>query len=120
MSLNYNEVVEFIKEFKIDFLNRYNELIIDEDSNTYVNIETCNDIDDVKTRVVFALCRPISKGLEIKRAIVLLERFNKYFNTNLTREDMRLMYEKLCYVDKLEQFKEFIKRGFPVSELRES
>lgn len=119
MSLNYNEVFKFMKEFGVDFINRYEELIIDEPTNTYVCIEGCKDIEDVKTHIVFALCRPIGKGLEKKDAIRLLNRFNNYFDVNLTREDMRLMYQKLCYVSKLEEFKDFIKRGFPIDELKE-
>ena len=107
-----------MKEFDIDILNKYEELIIDEPSNTYTTIKNCKSIEDVKTHVVFSLCRPIGKGLEIRTANRLLKNLNKYFNVSLTREDMRLMYQELCYIDKLEQFKDFIKRGFPVDELR--
>lgn len=118
MTLNYNEVFQFMREFGVDFINRYNELIIDEPTNTYVGIENCKDIEDVKTYVVFALCRPIGKGLEDYPAKRLLNRFNNYFGTELTREDMRLMYGELCYTHKLNEFKDFIKRGFPINELK--
>lgn len=116
-TLNYNEVVKFMNEFKIDFLNRYGELIIDEPSNTYTIIKTCKDIEEVKTLVVFSLCRPIGKGLDDRTASRLLERLNAYFNVNLTKQDMREMYRELCYIDKLDEFKSFIKRGFPMNEL---
>jgi hypothetical protein len=116
--LDYNEVFQFMKEFDIDILNKYEELIIDEPSNTYTSIKNCESIEEVKVHVVFSLCRPIGKGLESRTANRLLKNLNKYFNVNLTREDMRLMYQELCYIDKLDQFKEFIKRGFPVEELR--
>lgn len=119
MSLDYNEVFQFMKDFRIDFLNGYEELIIDEPTNTYVCIKNCKDIEDVKLYVVFALCRPIGKGLENKPATRLLNRFNNYFNTNLTRDDMRVMYAKLCYDTKLDQFRDFIKRGFPIEELEQ-
>jgi hypothetical protein len=118
MSLDYNEVFQFMKDFGIDYINRYNELIIDETTNTYVGIRYCNNIDDVKTYVVFALCRPIGKVLEDKPAKRLLNRFNNYFGTELTREDMLLMYGELCYESKLGEFRDFIKRGFPMSELK--
>lgn len=118
-NLNYNEVITFMTEFEIDLLNRFDELIIDEPTNTYVSIENCKDIEDVKTYVVFNLCRPIGKGLEEQAATRLLGRLNRYFKTNLTRQDLRLMYTKLCYVSKLDEFKDFIKRGFPIKELGE-
>lgn len=118
MSLNYNEVMVLMKDFGIDFLNRYNELIIDEPSNTYVNISDCEDIEDVKTYVVFALCRPIYKGLGEKASNRLLNRVNKYFETSLTKEDMGLMYQALCYKSKVNEFKEFIQKGFPMAELK--
>ncbi len=119
LSLDFNEVVKFMREFGVDLLNRYGELIIDEPTNTYVYINPCKDIEDVKTYVVFALCRPIGKGLDKKDANRLLRRINKYFKVNLSREDMRQMYAQLCYTDKLDDFKDFIKRGFPIDELKE-
>jgi hypothetical protein len=116
--LDYNEVFKFMIDFGIDFINRYEELIIDQPTNTYVCIKACKDIEDVKTYVVFALCRPIGKGLENKPATRLLNRLNKYFDVQLTKEDMRLMYQELCYMHKFDDFKSFIKRGFPMEELR--
>ncbi|PLS19210.1 hypothetical protein CVD28_02025 [Bacillus sp. M6-12] len=118
-SLNYNEVMQFMKEFKVDLINRFDELIIDEPTNTYVGIGRCKDMEDVKTYVVYALCRPIGKGLDDTSATRLLNRVNSYFQTNLTKQDMRLMYNKLCSVSKLEEFKDFIKRGFPMQELED-
>lgn len=70
-------------------------------------------------RVVYSLCRPIGKGLDKRPAERLLKRFNDYFETNLTREDMRLMYGELCYETKLDRFKDFVNRGFPIEELKE-
>lgn len=119
MSLNYNEVIQFMKDFEIDFLNRYDELIIHEPTNTYSTIKGCKDIEEVKLCVVYAICRPIGKGLEKKDANRLLHKFNKYFKVNLSRKDFLLMYAKLCYIDKFEEFKYFMRRGFPINELRE-
>jgi len=118
MGLNYNEVFQFMREFGVDFINSGEELIIDEPTNTYAYIKNCKDIEEVKTRVVFSLCRPIGKGLDDKTAKMLLKRVNEYFNVNLTRQDMRLMYGELCYVHKLDELKSFIDRGFPIEELK--
>lgn len=116
--LDYNEVFKFMKEFNIDILNRYEELIIDEPTNTYTNISRCRNLDDIKLQVVYTLCRPIGKGLDNRTATRLLKNLNTYFKSNLTKEDMRLMYQELCYETKLAEFKDFIKRGFPMDELR--
>ncbi|WP_310877037.1 hypothetical protein [Priestia megaterium] len=120
MSLDYNEVFKFMREFGADFINSGGELIIDEPTNTYAIIENCKDIEEVKVYVVYALCRPIGKGLDERPAKRLLKRVNNYFNVNLTRQDMRLMYGELCYRHKLDEFKSFIDRGFPIEELRRS
>lgn len=117
---NYNGVIQFMKEFGIDVFNRFDELIIDMKTNTYAYIGGCKDIDDVKTRVVYALCRPIGKGLDDKDADRLLDKFNKYFNVNLSKDDMLLMYQELCYVSKLDEFKKFMLKGFPIHELEDN
>lgn len=39
-ALNYNEVVRFMKEFRIDLLDIFVELTIDESVNTYATIKT--------------------------------------------------------------------------------
>lgn len=116
--VDYNEVIQFMGDFRIDFINSYRELIIDEETNIYTSTSGCKDMEDVKMLVVFALCRPIAKGLPRGKAELWLKRLNKYFNVSLTREDMLLMYQKLCYRSKLEEFKEFIRKGFPIEELR--
>lgn len=116
--LDYNEVYRFMQDFGIDALNRFNELIIDVPTNTYATIEECEDVEDVRMRVVFNLCRPIGKGLEKEQANMLLRKLNNYFKTELTRENLRLMYGELCYRSKFEEFKCFIRRGFPIEELQ--
>lgn len=116
--LNYNELYQFMREFGVDFLNMYGEMIIDNKTNTYTHITGCNDLDDVKTRVIYVMCRPIGKGLEKRDAFRLLKRVNDYFKTQLTKDDMLLMYQELCYERKLPEFKDFIKRGFPMDELK--
>lgn len=37
-TLNFNEVAKFMKEFRVDFLNRFGELIIDSKTNTFADI----------------------------------------------------------------------------------
>ena len=116
--MDYNEVVAFMKAFKVDVLNRFDELIFDVPTKTFVSIDQCETIEDVIYISVFALCRPIGKELEEKDANRILSRMNAYFKTALTRNDLLLMYEKLCYLEKEREFKAFIAKGFPMEELK--
>jgi len=43
---------------------------------------------------------------------------NRYYEQNLTREDMLSIYIELCYINKFEELKSFIQRGFPMEELK--
>lgn len=117
-TLGFSEVAKFMKEFRVDFLNRFGELIIDSKTNTFADINHCENMDDVEATVVFALCRPIGKGLQKPIANNLLTRVNEYFDTDLTREDMHLIYAELCYINKFDDFKSFVKRGLPMHELK--
>lgn len=119
MGLDYNEVFNFMREFEQGYLKWTGEYIIDYPTNIYVTLIGCKDIEEVKTRVVYALCRPIGKGLAKRDAERLLEHLNECFRVSLTREDLLLMYQELCYPYKIEEFKEFIQRGFPVEELEQ-
>ena len=116
-TLDYNEVFQFMQEYGINILNQWNELIINNHWNIYTNLNGCSNIEDVKAQVILAVCRPIGKGLDEKDAERELEKVNKYFVADLTRKDMRLIYTHLCYSDKLEEVKEFIKNGFPMATL---
>lgn len=116
--VDLNEVMKFMEAFGIEALTKRGELIFDYKTNTFAYIADCDDMEDVEMRVVFALCRPIAKGLDKPDANKLLEKVNDYFNSDLTREDMHLMYSELCYRDKFEDFKSFIKKGFPMHELK--
>lgn len=114
----FGEVFEFMQGFGIDALNRFGEMIIDVPTNTYAYVSDCETIEDVKTRVVYAISRPIYKGLEDKDADRILDRFNRYFEVELTREDFGVIYCELCYSDKLDEFKQFMIDGFPMVRYR--
>jgi len=115
--LNYNQVLEFMKNFEVDYINRFDEMIIDHFTNTYVYIGGCHDIDDIVMRTVYAMARPIGKGLEESHAIRLLNKINNYFKISLTCGDMLTIYEELCYERKLPQFKKFVMNGMPMEEI---
>jgi len=75
-----------MQNYGINVSNQFNELIIDVASNTYADIKECENIEDMKMVVVFNLCRQIGKGLE---------KLNKYFHTELSREDLHFGYPSL-------------------------
>lgn len=117
-TLNYGEVFKFMQDYGCDFINARNELIIDAESNTYTGLKDATTIDHVKAKVLMNVCRPIYKGLPTKQAKRFLEKFNRYFNTELTREDMGLIYQHLCYGHMIVENMDFIHRGFPMYELK--
>lgn len=119
MTLDYNEVFSFMKDFGADFLKSSDEIIIDEQTNTYTYIGKCKNIDEVITNVVYAISRPIGKGLEEEDAKRILHKFNKYFKVNLKKNDFRIIYTELCYPNKLDEFSRFIKDGFPIEKIKE-
>lgn len=121
-TLDYNKVFAFMQKFKIDFLNRINELHIDEMTNLYVSIDECKTIQDVEVAVLSTLCRPLG-GFRVledeNQAIKLRNRVNDYFGSNLERYDFLLIYEHLYITSEEDhqEFKDFIKKGFPMHEL---
>jgi hypothetical protein len=116
--IDYNQVFEFMQKFNADFINRFEEMIIDRKNNIWIPLKECNNLEDIETWAIMVLCRPIGKALEDKDAKRLLKRVNDYFQSNLSTRDMRIIYGELCYREKIGDMKEFIKRGFPMEELQ--
>ena len=117
-NLNYAEVFRFMKEYGCDCINENNELIIDLKTNTYTYLGDAPTIEHVKAKVLMSVCRPIYKGLPPRQANQFLRRFNDYFKTELTRDDMGLIYQHLCYGHMIIENVDFIQRGFPMNELK--
>lgn len=115
--LDFDKVFDFANNFGADFINLNKELIIDEKTNTYAPLAECVDIEDVEMITVFCLCRPIYKGLSDKKSKLLMRRVNDYFGVNLNKKDFGVMYRELCYRHKFDEFKKFIKNGFPIKDL---
>ena len=117
--MNYDQIMSLMRLFPIDYLNRFDELIIDEKTNIYSYIGGCESIEDVEACLILSLCRPIGKGLDKNDANRLLERVNGYFCVELTREDMLSIYTHLCYADYVKQVKKFIEDGFPIDRIKQ-
>lgn len=118
-TLNYLEVLSFMRAFDADFITAKNELYVDERTNVFISLHDCKTIEDVEYKVIYELCRPIGFGLEKREAKRLLKKINNFYNVKLSRKDMRTLYSKMCFVDTEDAFKSFISRGFPMGELRE-
>lgn len=117
--LNYEEVFELMKGFGIPVLTYNKELIFDIKENVYVYIGGCEDITDVKVRIVLGLSRPICKGLKSRIANELLRKFNAYFNCKLTKKDFAEIYLKLCYTDEesINNCERFVSNNFDMEGL---
>lgn len=119
--MDHNEIIKFMQDFKCDFINQNDEMIIDLDYNIYFDIGMCNDVKDMEAYALLTMCRPIGKGIEYKKRKWrdLLKRFNEYFKCDLTREDMRKIYGELCYSNMENAVKKFIADGFPMDRISE-
>lgn len=119
--LTHSEIIRFMRNFECDFINHNDEMIIDLDYNIYFCIDICDSVQDLEANTLLALCRPIGKGIEKRKRKwrELLERFNDYFGTQLTREDMCEIYVHLCYSRMGEAVKKFIADGFPMDRIEE-
>lgn len=114
--LDFDEVIQFMESFQCNFINSRGELIIDHKTNTFTNFENCKTIKDLEAKVLMAVSSALS-GDEQKKRKYLLVNLNRYFKTNLSFDDMEMIYSKLCYFNKIEENKLFIAEGFPMEEL---
>lgn len=117
--LDYNDVIQLMRDFGAESINEYNEVIFDSQHNIYASISHCESTEDVRATFFYALVRPICKqyvntfGPGMLKTIV-----NPLFRTNLTVDDMRTIYRQLCYPEKLDNLKHFIRDGFPMAEIK--
>lgn len=113
----FETALEVAQAFSCEFITVRGELIIDRKTNTYASLDECETKRDVEAKLLMAVSASLSCGDAAKKRKHILAKFNTYFNTNLTFDDMERIYAKLCYAGKLEENKSFIERGFPMEEL---
>lgn len=120
-NLSLDEIVLFMKQVGIEFLNPYGagELIISNEEGIYMELDGLSSMKEVEARYVQAVSRPIGKSLPEGKAELLLSLLNTYFGSTLSREDMLNIYTYLCYSKKLEATKAFIRDGFPMDKLKD-
>ena len=119
MPITLEEILTVSRGFEADFINTNGEIILDQKTNTYAIVMDCESLDEVNMRMVFALARPIHKSFSTVKSKKFLNALNRYFGTALSKEDMEIIYQKLCYHRKQKEFTEFIKQGFPMENLKE-
>lgn len=116
---NYPYILEAMQKINMaSFINVRGEVIWDLDTNTYMSNVAYLDTCQIDTNIVWSLARPIYKGLKPRKAKFFLENLNRYFSTNLTQEDMGVIYRELCYQGTYDQFQKFVKDGLNMEGLK--
>ena len=95
-------------------------------SNTYFILKNCNNLEDVKCKVLEWLSRPAYKTepYNIKRRndefhSFILKGINDYLGTDFSEKDMEKIYTYLGNSCNHEKTLEFIKSGYDMSILKD-
>lgn len=115
----HETILEVMRRFDIPFMNAAGELIIDVKENVYCSTEGIETPEEIEASIVMSVTRPIYKGLSERKALALLDRINRRYDTLLTRDDMGDMYKHLCLWRLLPNFQRFIADGFPMDKIEE-
>lgn len=116
--LDYNAVIQLMRDFGAESINKHDEVIFDYQYNIYASIRHCKSYEDVQATFFYAHCRPIGKQYADTFGPGMLKTtINPLFRSNLTVQDMRVIYRELCYPEKLENMKRFIQDDFPMDRI---
>lgn len=106
-----------LQVFPKAFINRANEIILVPKYNCYFMLDGVESELIFKCKMFEWLSRPICKGLPVKAANNLLERFNYLLGTNFTREDMGVIYGPLGNCVNRDLTIKFVESGYDMNLL---
>ncbi|MFK0524777.1 hypothetical protein ACINKY_21490 [Paenibacillus illinoisensis] len=81
--------------FPKSFINRNNEIILEPRNNVYFRLENVDTALDFKCKMFAWLSRPIAKGLNKYWWPRVLACFNELMETNFTKDEMYVIYDRL-------------------------
>lgn len=84
-----------LKVFPKSFIHRNNEIILEPRNNVYFRLDGVNTELDFKCKMFAWVTRPIAKGLNKYWAPRVLASFNELMDTNFTKDEMYLIYDRL-------------------------
>lgn len=119
-------VFEVMKQFPGSFINYNNELILIPKTNLYVGLYKVNTPTDLKFKLLEWCSRDCTYALRYSQEWRnrryqddVLSRINKCLETNFTREEMELIYERLGNSCNHELTEKFVNSGYDMKLLEE-
>ena len=116
--------MDLMKCFHGSFINHNGEFIAHRYGEAYFNFSTCEDVLDVKCKVLEWLSRPASKGQPFKSDRAneryqnyMLDGINKYLGTHFTHDDIDEVYTYLGNRCNHAKTIRFIESGYDVGML---
>lgn len=119
-------VFEVMKQFPGSFINYNNELILIPKTNLYVGLYNVNTSTDLKFKLLEWCSRDCTyaswysqEWRNRRYQDDVLSKINKCLETNFTREEMELIYEKLGNSCNHELTMKFVSSGYDMKLLEE-
>lgn len=81
--------------FDKSFINSSNEIILEPRNNVYFRLEGVDNELDFKCKMFAWVSRPIAKGLNKYWAPRVLQSFNRFMGTNISKDEMYKVYDRL-------------------------
>lgn len=118
-----DEIFNLMNCFPNSFINDNGEVILSVKGNVYFDAKTCETKEDIAKKLFYWVSRPIGKGIfyegdKARTRQTLLNRLNRYLETNFSFEDMALIYQKLGNGVNPSLTDEFINSGFDMEVLK--
>ena len=108
----HKDIIQLMKLFPGSFINSDLELILVPKENIYFRLEDVKSSIDLKCKVIAYLSRPSCKGTNNKVQKLCLARFNAFFNSTFSEEDMTEIYTYLGNNCNREKTIRFIHSGY--------
>lgn len=120
-----NIIKKIMKIYPNSFINSEFELILVPKNNTYFCLADCETELDVKCKMFEFATRCACKDMPYKQLMRNIDfwgmntvYFNKVFGTSFSREDMKLIYDRLGNGVNRELTVKFIERGYDMNLLK--
>lgn len=110
--------------FPNSFVNQQGEFIAHKFANAYFNLDTCNSLLEVRCKILEYLSRAACKSQPYTQAArnnqlhnFMREGINRALGTDFTKDDMRLIYQRLGNGVNRPLAEEFVNSGYDMKLL---
>lgn len=122
-----NEILKGLaKSFPTSFINNAGEFIAYPRTNLYFNLGTCENLLDVKCKVLEWFSRAASKSMPFhsnwrneQYNEMIRNRINDFLGTEFSAEDMRIIYQRLGNCINHDLTVKFVNSGYDMAVLED-